>query len=213
MQLEDNQQTTNYRASQSVGGAAEFQAVVSSLMGKNRTIMLAEVVSIEQGITDVSAVGFLSVRPMVFMIDGSNNNYERGVISKVPFFRLQCGSNAIVMNPQVGDIGLIACCDRDISMVKRTKKQAAPNSRRQFSINDALYIGGFLNGAPQQYIHFLNNGINIKTTGNVNINGLTIAPNGTLTLANGVIVDTHIHEQENDSNGDSEQPTGGPING
>ena len=107
-------------------------------------------------------MGYLSVRPMVFMIDGSNNNYERATITNVPFFRLQAGGNAVILNPKVGDIGLIAYCERDISMVKRSKQQAAPNSRRQFNINDAVYLGGMLNGAPTQYIQFLDSGMNIK---------------------------------------------------
>lgn len=213
MPLENDQQTTNYRASQSVGGAAEFEAIVRSLMGKNHTLMLGEVMAVTQEASNASAVGFLSVRPMVFMVDGSNNNYARATINNVPFFRLQAGGNAVILNPKVGDIGLIAYCERDISMVKRSKKQAAPNSRRQFNINDAVYLGGMLNSAPTQYIQFLDSGMNIKTTGNVNINGLTIAPNGTLTLANGVVVDTHIHDQANDSAGNTEQPVEIPRNG
>lgn len=34
MPLENDQQTTNYRASQSVGGVAEFEAIVRSADGK-----------------------------------------------------------------------------------------------------------------------------------------------------------------------------------
>lgn len=52
--------------------------------------------------------------------------------------------------------------------------------------------------------------ISINASGGVNINGLNIGPDGTLTLANGVVVDTHIHRQANDSSGDSQQPTEGP---
>ena len=175
MPLENNQQTTNYRASQSVGGAAEFEAIVRSLMGKNHTLMLGEVMTVTQEASSTAAVGYLSVRPMVFMVDGSNNNYARATINNVPFFRLQAGGNAVILNPKVGDIGLIAYCERDISMVKRNKKQAAPNSRRQFNINDAVYLGGMLNSAPAQYIQFLDSGMNIKTTGNVSVNHHTIS--------------------------------------
>lgn len=52
--------------------------------------------------------------------------------------------------------------------------------------------------------------ININASGGVNINGLNIGQDGTLTLATGVVVDTHIHQQDKDSAGNYEQPTMGP---
>ena len=186
MPLENDQQTTNYRASQSVGGAAEFEAIVRSLMGKNHTLMLGEVMAVEQGVSSTAAVGYLSVRPMVFMVDGSNNNYARATINNVPFFRLQAGGNAVILNPKVGDIGLIAYCERDISMVKRNKKQAAPNSRRQFNINDAVYLGGMLNGAPTQYIHFTDNKIIVKAATEIVLDAPQVTTTGKFT-ASGII--------------------------
>ena len=186
MPLENNQQTTNYRASQSVGGAAEFEAIVRSLMGKNHTLMLGEVMAVTQEASEVSPVGFLSVRPMVFMIDGSNNNYDRATINNVPFFRLQAGGNAVILNPKVGDIGLIAYCERDISMVKRNKKQAAPNSRRQFNINDAVYLGGMLNGAPTQYVQFTDDKIIVKAASEIILDAPQVTATGKFT-ASGII--------------------------
>ena len=186
MPLENDQQTTNYRASQSVGGAAEFEAIVRSLMGKNHTLMLGEVMAITQEASSTAAVGYLSVRPMVFMVDGSNNNYARATINNVPFFRLQAGGNAVILNPKVGDIGLIAYCERDISMVKRNKKQAAPNSRRQFNINDAVYLGGMLNGVPSQYIHFTDNKIIVKAATEIVLDAPQVTATGKFT-ASGII--------------------------
>ena len=186
MPLENDQQTTNYRASQSVGGAAEFEAIVRSLMGKNHTLMLGEVMAITQEASSTAAVGYLSVRPMVFMVDGSNNNYARATINNVPFFRLQAGGNAVILNPKVGDIGLIAYCERDISMVKRNKKQAAPNSRRQFNINDAVYLGGMLNGVPSQYIHFTDNKVIVKAATEIVLDAPQVTATGKFT-ASGII--------------------------
>ena len=186
MPLENDQQTTNYRASQSVGGAAEFEAIVRSLMGKNHTLMLGEVMAITQEASSTTAVGYLSVRPMVFMVDGSNNNYDRATINNVPFFRLQAGGNAVILNPKVGDIGLIAYCERDISMVKRNKKQAAPNSRRQFNINDAVYLGGMLNGAPTQYIQFTDDKIIVKAASEIILDAPQVTATGKFT-ASGII--------------------------
>jgi len=192
-----------------MGGATEIKAIIESLIGKRHTITLVEVVKVYDS-DDLAAVGFVDIKPMVQMIDGANNVYERGVITKAPYFRLQGGGNALIVNPKSGDIGLAAFCERDISMVKRTRKSAAPNTRRQFSLNDAVYFGGFLNGVPSQYIQFLESGINIKSTGNININGVNISPSGIITLSNGVVLDTHVHAQGNDSAGNTEQPTGVP---
>lgn len=210
--LDDRQQVSPLKPNQSQGGASELQAVIKSLVGKIHTNQLVEVVGIYDS-DDLAPVGFVDIKQLVPMIDGSNNVYDTGVIKKVPYFRLQGGANAIVINPKVGDIGLAGFCERDISMVKRNRKLSPPNTRRQYSINDAVYWGGFLNGTPSQYIQFLESGIKIKSTGDVDINGLKIAPDGTLTLANGVVVDTHSHPQGNDSSGNTEQNVGAPING
>ena len=47
-----------------------------------------------------------------------------------------------------------------------------------------------MSGTPTQYIHFKSSGIDIKTTGDLNINGLVIRPDGTLVFKNGVVADT-----------------------
>ena len=214
MQLGEIQKMQQSNASNfninNVGGTAELQVMMRSMIGRINTGELVEVVDVVD--VGVSPVGFVSVVPLVFKVDGDNNNVSRGVIHNVPYFRLQGGNNAIVIDPKVGDIGFCGFCSRDITMVKRNRKAAAPNTRRHYNISDAVYMGGMLNGTPSQYIQFLDNGINVKSTGDVNINGLVIKPDGTLVLKNGVIVDTHVHTQGNDSAGNTQQPTNGPQN-
>lgn len=200
-QLQDNQQVLDVRPEQTMGQAG-FQRVIQSLLGHMHTINLCQVTAVNK------STETCTIKPLTMMIDGSNNAYDRGEIQNVPFIRLQGGKNAVICDPSVGDIGLGLFCERDISMVKRNKSQQPPNTKRQYDLNDAVYLGGLLNSYPSQYIEFLDSGMNIKTTGNININGLTIASDGTLTLANGVVMDTHIHSQGNDSNGNSEQDTG-----
>lgn len=84
-------------------------------------------------------------------------------------------------------------CERDISIVVRTKAKAAPNTKRQFNLSDALYLGSYLSDTPSQYIHFKESGMDIKTTGDVNINGLVIKSDGTLITKDGDTVDKHNH--------------------
>ena len=147
------------------GGASEFEMLVQHMMGKAYTITLVMVEAVESGAE--GPVGFVDVKPMVHMLDGAGNIHELGTQYHVPYFRLQGGSNAVIIDPQVGDIGICAFASRDISAVKRNKKASAPSSRRQFDCSDGLYIGGVLNGAPSQFIHFMSNGIKVFSPQNI----------------------------------------------
>lgn len=203
--MQNNTPLLDQRPEQSIANtAANFQFVVQALLGRLHTLQLAIVTAVDE------SKEICSIKPLVMKIDGNNDAYERGTITNVPYFISQGGGNAVIIPPKVGDIGLAAFCERDISMVKRNKAEAPPDTRRMYDLNDALYFGGFLNGAPTQYIQFLDSGINIKSTGDININGLKISPSGQLTFANGVVADTHIHSQGSDSHGDAEQDTGAP---
>ena len=128
-----------------------------------RSISGAKLVQVV-GVTNsggVSAVGFVDVQPLVNQLDGWNNATPHGTVYHLPYFRLQGGTNAVIIDPQVGDIGVAVVEDRDISSVKANKAQANPGSKRIFDIADGLYLGGFLNGTPQQYVQFSAAGISV----------------------------------------------------
>jgi hypothetical protein len=127
----------------------------------------------------VSPAGEVSVRILVNQIDRDGTSFPHGTIYAVPYFRLQGGANAIILDPVVGDIGIAVFADRDISSVKADKGQANPGSRRRFDPADALYIGGFLNKAPSQYVQFLPNGggVNVVSPMEVTITAPTITAN------------------------------------
>lgn len=205
---QDNLPLTNARPEQSVGGAAQDKFIIQQLISNVHTMIPVEVVSVSVPTDTLAPIGRCSVRPLVQQVDGNNNVYGRGQIINVPYLRVQGGKNAVVLDPVVGDVGLCGFCERDISMVKRTGAEAAPNTRRQYSLNDAVYMFTMMSGTPEQFVHFKDSGIDIKSTGDININGLVIKPNGQLVLANGVVVDTHIHSQGNDSAGNAQQDTG-----
>ncbi len=64
----------------------------------------------------------------------------------------------------------MACfASRDISKVKNTKQQANPDSYRQYSFADALYLGGMLNAVPAQFVRFSTAGIQIHSPTQVKI--------------------------------------------
>lgn len=150
-----------FNINHSLGGAAEFNAVIHNLLSKLQTVTLVQVVAVDGA--GVAPVGTVDVQPLVQMVDGAGNVYAVGKIFSVPYLRLQGGVNAIICDPVVGDIGLCAFASRDISAVKRNKAESAPASRRQHDWNDGLYLGGFLNGTPQQYVQLASNGIVIHS--------------------------------------------------
>ena len=85
----------------------------------------------------------------------------------LPYLRVQGGANAIIIDPQPGDIGIAVFASRDITNVKSTKAQANPGSFRTHDFSDGMYIGGLLNGVPTQYIKFLDTGIEIVSPNNL----------------------------------------------
>lgn len=123
------------------------------------TSMPVEVLSVQA--FGVAPVGFVSIQVLVDQFTGDNKTIPHGEIPNVPYFRLQGGNNAIIIDPKVGDIGMASFSSRDISAVKNARMQAPPGSRRMYDMSDAMYFGGFLNQAPTQYIHFTDTGIMI----------------------------------------------------
>lgn len=109
----------------------------------------------------LSPVGFVDIQPIVNQLDGAGNKVVHGTVFNVPYFRLQGGASAVIIDPKVDDIGLAIICDRDISTVKATKDQANPGSFGRFDISDAIYLGGILNGDVTQYIQFNDDGVTI----------------------------------------------------
>lgn len=102
----------------------------------------------------VALAGVVDVQPMVHQVDGQGQPTPHDTIFGVPYFRLQGGVNAIILDPAVGDIGWCLFAQRDISTVKANLSPSTPGSSRTFDPSDGFYLGGLLNGVPQQIIRF-----------------------------------------------------------
>lgn len=139
--------------------------------------------------TGIAPVGYVDIQILVDQITGNDKTVPHGVIPNVPYFRIQGGNKAIIIDPEVGDIGMACFCSRDISSVKNARKNAPPGSRRTYDISDALYFGGFLNKAPTHYIQFTDGGIIVHTPGQVTVNASAGAEiNAPTTTINGDLV-------------------------
>jgi hypothetical protein len=138
---------------------------IMQMMAKMQTATLVQIVSCTNSGGIDEPVGFVDVLPLVNQIDGLGNATPHTTIFNLPYFRMQGGKNAVIIDPEIGDIGICVFANRDISKIKSTKKQGNPDSYRQFSFSDGLYIGGVLNAIPEQYVQFNSTGINIVSKG------------------------------------------------
>lgn len=127
----------------------------------------------------VAPVGFVDIQPMVHQIDGNWNAVPHGVIYQCPYLRLQGGANAVILDPQPGDIGIAVFADRDISSAVASRKPSPPGSRRMFDMADALYLGGVLNGTPSQFVEFAAGGVTITSPTAVTVNAPAVTVNAT----------------------------------
>ena len=141
--------------------------LIQQQISKLSTSLPVEVISVNGG--GVAPVGLVNVRVLVASVTGDDRVVDYPEIPNVPYFRLQGGANAVILDPQPGDIGMACFCSRDISAVKNARQAAPPGSRRAYDFSDALYCGGFLNQAPTQYIQFTEGGILVHSTNAVKL--------------------------------------------
>lgn len=172
--------------------AIEF--IAQMLINSMATCTLVQVVSVTNS-GGLSPTGLVDIRPLINQLDGFGNPTPHNIIHNCPYFRMQGGSNAIILDPQVGDLGIAVFCDKDISNIIAaqlanngdTPSLANPGSFRRFSFSDGLYIGGILNGVPTQYIQFNGSGITLHSPTEVTISAPNILLNGAV-IANSTIV-------------------------
>lgn len=138
---------------------ASLVFVIQSQLAKLDTVKIVKVQAVD---ADAKTV---QVMPLVEQTDGNNQVTPQGTIYGVPYMQWQYGTNAVLADPAVGDIGMLLCSDRDISAVKESKDAAPPGSERKYDRADGVYLGGVLNGTPDQYVKFTDDGVEITAKG------------------------------------------------
>lgn len=159
--------------------------IVRQMMAQMDTMKLSKVVAVTPSTAGaVGPAGTVDVQLLVNDVDGSNNATPSGTVYGLPYFRLGGGKNAVICDPVVGDVGFVVVSDRDISSVKSAKKQSNPGSLRKYNVADGVYVGGILSDAPDQYVRFTEDTIEVRDkTGNVvklSSTGIELTPHGTL---------------------------------
>jgi hypothetical protein len=189
-----------------------LQFIIRMALGQVSTLVPVKVTAVTTN-GDVARPGTVDVQPLVKLIDGNGLATDPGIVNGLPWFRLGSGRCAVIIDPRVGDIGLVVCSDRDISsLVANNGTMSTPGSRRRFSLSDGVYIGGFLMDTPDCYVLFNEDGTikvsdakgnvletsntgfgltgNVAVTGNISATGTIIAGRGG---ADQVNVQTHVH--------------------
>lgn len=136
-----------------------------AISNKVNTIELVKVVAVrEDGKIDV-----------IKALDNVNTDGERipsVVIPNMNVWRSQSGTNAIIIDPKVGDIGVLLVCKHDISGFAG----GVVINDSEFSYGDGIYLGGVLgfNQAPTEKIEFTDTGISITSTKDLSINAKNV---------------------------------------
>lgn len=168
--------TGQAQAGEGVGEYGALMFLISQALARLSTSTLVRVVAVTNA-GGVAPVGFVDVQPLVNQLDGAGNAVPHAVLHNLPYFRLQGGTDAIILGPKVGDIGIAVFASRDISAVKASKAQANPGSWRAHDMADGLYVGGLLNGTPVQYVQFTAGGINVVSPAKVTVQAPNIELN------------------------------------
>lgn len=121
-------------------------------MAQVRTSIPVQVTAVHGG--GLAPVGRVDVQPLIQQTDGAGNVVALPVLYGLPYLRWQGGSSAVILDPAVGDIGLVCVADRDVSAVVASGQQSPPGSNRRLNLADGFFVGSTLNAAPTQYLQF-----------------------------------------------------------
>jgi hypothetical protein len=174
---------TNHVAADGASDISQLRFIIRSALSGVRTSIPVEVMAVTNS-GGVSAVGTVTVRPLVNAIDGDGVAWPHASVANVPYMRIQGGQNAVILDPQVGDIGIATICDRDISGVKNVGAAANPGSTRKHDMSDMVYLMTIIGAAPTQYVQFNSSGISIVSPTAVSIT----APTASVTTTGSVSV-------------------------
>jgi hypothetical protein len=173
------------------------------------------------GAGSLASCPYVSVQPLLNQLTGASQGVPHGVITNVPCWRLQAGTAAVIVDPVVGDVGLMLVAYRDSTPLTTTDQTTpgslqggsdtySPGSLAQYDWCSGFYLGGWLNGAASQYVQLNESGFKVVAP-TINLNGLTIDASGNLTTSGtitsaGKVLSTHIHSGVTTGGGDSGPP-------
>ena len=139
----------------------------------NCTIVQVKKIKTDGG---VAPIGRVEVLPLVQMVNGVGQTVDHVSVYNLPYIRMVGGKSAVIIDPKVGDIGIVVVADRDISAVKNSKKMSPPGSARANNIADGIFIGCCLSDKPENYIRFVDDST-IELTPDKGVTSIWLRPN------------------------------------
>lgn len=134
---------------------SQFNAVnfqIKQELRKISTVFLARIDSCTS--SGVGGSGYVSATPLVTQIDGEGNSVPATEIPRMPYYRIQAGIGALILNPVPGDIGVFVSCKSDISTIEAgTNTPQRPGSFREFDQSDSILVAVIHTQPPEVYIH------------------------------------------------------------
>ncbi len=86
------------------------------------------------------ATNMARVQPLITVVTMANEVVQRAQVASVPVLQIGGGGFVLSFPLTTGDLGWIKANDRDISLFKQIMAQAAPNTQRKHSFEDAVFI-------------------------------------------------------------------------
>lgn len=212
----------------SLSGA--FREVLKKFLQRTDDLLPASVINYDR------ASNRATVQPLIQVVDTDGNRINRAQQTNLPVLILGGGGFMVSFNLPAGSLGWIKATDRDISLFLQEYSLQPPNTKRLHSFEDSLFIPDIMrdysiDSEDEQaaIIQSTNADVKISLTaerikltgpsieimGPTSITGdTTITGNADIsgTIMNGSLnLTTHNHTQPNDSMGNAEQPTSGPL--
>ena len=156
--------------------------IISRALDDVQTVTVASVQAVNTSKQTVD------VLVLVNLVTGAGISVPHGVISGLPYMRLQGGTSGIICDPVVGDVGIVVFGSRDLSGVIAAKGAANPGSSRRFSWSDGIFLGGILNTAPVQYVKLASGGITVLSPTAVTLQSPANTVQGPLTVTGALTV-------------------------
>lgn len=190
---EDTTRTSNRKLN---SGASEFNALSfmmeQMIKGMVNTAIPVRVDSCTKpGVG--GAAGYVSATPLVQQRGADGNALMPVSLPQLPYYRVQAGTAAVVLDPQPGDIGLAVFSQQDASNVKEgTSEPVQAGSFRAFDMSDGFFVASHYGQTPTTFVHLdpEKGEVTIKAPTKITIDAPQIELKGAVTMGGAGSSDT-----------------------
>lgn len=162
---EDTTRTSNRRLN---SGASEYNAisfmVENMIKGMVNTAIPVRVDSCTKP-GPGGAAGYVSATPLVMQRGADGKSLQPVSLPQLPFYRVQAGTAAVVLDPQPGDVGLAVFSQQDASNIEAGKTDPVQaGSFRAFDMSDGFFVSCHYGKTPDVYVELeQNKGVTLQT--------------------------------------------------